>query len=85
MTEILQAQSELDAVIRELGEKSEAAMQAGDRAGAHELMLRMYAAIRSRGPEHQARLEDDLERRVRDELTFHGEWTQDVMKLGRLA
>jgi hypothetical protein len=71
---------ELDAVICELGLKSEAAMAAGDKAGARELSDRMYAAIKSRTPEHQARLAEAVERRVRDELTFHGTWTDEVLR-----
>jgi hypothetical protein len=76
---LLQAESELDAVIRELGAASTQAMFNGAPDTVREFSRRMYAAIRSRTPQHQARLQAEREARIADELSFHGEWTQEVM------
>jgi hypothetical protein len=71
-------EDELDSVIRELGQHAERAMAEGDKETAREYTRRMYAAIASRTPEHQARIEADIARRI-DESTFQGEWTQEVL------
>jgi len=70
--------SELDAVIRELGEKMVWAQNVGDPAGARIYLDRMTAVIKSRTPEHQAAIEAEIERRI-DELTFGGRWTEEVL------
>jgi hypothetical protein len=71
-------EDEMDSVIRELGQHAERAMAEGDKETAREYTRRMYAAIASRTPEHQARIEADIARRI-DESTFQGEWTQEVL------
>jgi hypothetical protein len=71
-------EEELDMVIRELGHKALQALQDQDPTGARILTNRMYAAIASRTPEHQARLTAEVEARLTDELTFHGEWTCEI-------
>jgi hypothetical protein len=68
-------QAELDAAIRELGQCAEQAMKDGDKETAREYSSRMYAAIRSRTPEHQARLAAAV-----DELVFCGDW---AMRMAR--
>jgi hypothetical protein len=76
-TVLLDPASELDTVIRELGEKMVQANQHGDRAGARDYLERMTAAIKSRTPEHQAELDAENFRRI-DELTFQGQWTEQI-------
>jgi hypothetical protein len=71
-------EDELDSVIRDLGKCAERAIAEGDKETAREYTRRMYAAIASRTPEHQARIEADIARRI-DESTFQGEWTQEVL------
>jgi len=65
-----QVEAELDAVIRELGDKSVQAMKDGDPTGAEILSKRMYAAIASRTPEHQARLHAEADERVTERFAF---------------
>lgn len=77
-------EGELDAVIRELGECSVNASKAGDMELARDYAARMYRAIRSRTPQHQARLQAEREARIVDELSFQGEWTEEVMR-GRIG
>lgn len=50
------SEDELDLHIRDCGRRMTAAGTAGDRAAMNEWRDRMYEAIRSRSPEHQARL-----------------------------
>jgi hypothetical protein len=68
-------------VIRELGEKAVQALQDEDPQGARLYSARMYAAIASRTPEHQARLQAEVNARLADELTFAGHWTQEIAEL----
>jgi hypothetical protein len=63
---------ELDAVIHELGRASERAMAGGDPAGARIYTDRMMAAIRSRSPQHQARLTAEAQRRIDEARTTNG-------------
>lgn len=57
-------EQELDDAIRELGAKAVQALQDQDPQGARILTNRMYSAIASRTPEHQARLAAEVERRI---------------------
>ena len=50
------SEQELDLHIRDCGHRMTAAFAAGDRADADEWRARMYEAIKSRSPEHQARM-----------------------------
>lgn len=52
---------ELDNHIRDCGHRMTAAFSAGDRADADEWRARMYEAIKSRTPEHQARMTARIE------------------------
>jgi hypothetical protein len=79
---VRQAEGELDDAICELGLKSEAAMAAGDPDGARSFSDRMYAAIRSRTPEHQARLEAEIQQRIDDGVGFFG--SPASVAMGRL-
>jgi hypothetical protein len=63
-------EDELDLVIRELGEKAVQALRNEDPTGARILTNRMYAAIASRTPEHQARLTAEVEQRITDGLDY---------------
>jgi hypothetical protein len=65
-----QIEEELDMVIRELGHKALQALQDQDPTGARILTNRMYAAIASRTPEHQARLTAEVEQRITDGLDY---------------
>ena len=56
----------LDAAIREMGDKSDEAMRQGDPTGARIWAERMTVAIKSRSPDHKARLHDELERRLNE-------------------
>jgi hypothetical protein len=59
-------EAELDAVIADLDRASVRAMADGDPQGARLYADRMMAAIRSRTPEHKARLEQEAWQRVND-------------------
>lgn len=50
------SEQELDQHIRDCGHRMIAAHAAGDKADADEWRRRMYDAIKSRSPEHQARM-----------------------------
>jgi hypothetical protein len=81
--QVLRDEIELDAHIKSLGELAEKAVRERDRPQARRWMVEMYAAIRSRSAAHQARLTAEIERRIADEGDFNGDWTMEVMKLGR--
>lgn len=72
-------EQELDEVIRDLDRASVKAMREGDPTGARLLARRMYEAIGSRTPEHQARLHAAVDARLADEMTFNGAWTHEVL------
>jgi hypothetical protein len=77
--EIAQAEQELDDAIRELQTLAALAEDRGDIGTAMELSRRMAAAIKSRTPEHVARLDAEALERVQ-ELTFDGPWVQEVIE-----
>lgn len=72
------AEDRLDALIARLGEQSANAMRQGDPTGARLFSDQMTAAIKSRSPEHKARLHEELERRINEGADFF-QWQ------GRLA
>lgn len=63
---VLPAEDALDARIAELDREMVAAMRAGDRDAAEDARERMYAAIASRSPEHQQRLNERAWQRMVD-------------------
>lgn len=67
-------EQELDDVIRDLGAKAVQALHDADPTGARILTNRMYSAIASRTPEHQARLHAEVERRI----DGGSEWTCEI-------
>jgi hypothetical protein len=71
--------AELDAHIRSCGELAVTEEAHGNHEGAAWWTARMYEAIRSRTPEHQARLTADLDRRI-DESTFDGRWALEMAR-----
>lgn len=62
----------LDAAIREMGDKADEAMRQGDPTGARIWAERMTVAIKSRSPDHKARLHDELERRIAEQADYFG-------------
>lgn len=56
MSDLLESELQLEQHIKDCGHRMSAAFAAGDHKDAREWQSRMYAAIRSRTPEHQARL-----------------------------
>jgi hypothetical protein len=76
-----QTEDELDAHIRSCGELAVTEEAHGNLEGAAWWTARMYEAIRSRTPEHQARLTADLEWRI-DEATFDGRWALEMANKG---
>jgi hypothetical protein len=77
-----QTEDELDAHIRSCGELAVTEEAHSNHEGAAWWTARMYEAIRSRTPEHQARLTADLERRIDEEATFDGRWALEMARLG---
>jgi hypothetical protein len=63
---IATVEAELDRVIEEIGSRMVQAMRDGDPQGAEILRDRLYAAIGSRSPEHQRRLQDRAWQRMLD-------------------
>lgn len=81
-----QVEAELDQVIRELGDKAVQALANEDPTGARILTSRMYAAIASRTPEHQARLAAEVEQRITEGVDYFAHQGQlDRERLGRNA
>lgn len=56
MNDIPESELQLDQHIRDCGHRMVAAMHAGNREDCDQWRQRMYDGIRSRTPEHQARL-----------------------------
>lgn len=69
----------LDAYIRDCGHRMTAAMAAGDREDCEQWRQRMYEAINSRTPEHQARMH------ARIDAAIDSNWfqSQEALDLGR--
>jgi hypothetical protein len=63
---IAAVEAELDRVIEQIGSRMVQAMRDGDPQGAEILRDRLYAAIGSRSPEHQRRLQDRAWQRMLD-------------------
>lgn len=74
LSDVACVEQELDEVIRELGAKAVQALQDEDPQSARILTNRMYSAIASRTPEHQARLAAEVERRING----GSEWTCEI-------
>lgn len=72
------SEQELDQHIRDCGRRMVAAAAAGDREDCNQWRDRMYEAIRSRSPEHKARLTAQLE---------SGAWfqSQEALAMGKVA
>jgi hypothetical protein len=71
-------EQELDDVIADLGRAAEKAVADGDPTGARLYADRMLLAIASRTREHKARMTARIDRLI-DELTFGGQWTDEVL------
>lgn len=72
------SEQELGLHIRDCGRRMEAAFKAGDRSDALEWQARMVEAIKSRTPEHQAR----MTARIDSAIWFQGE---EALAMGKAA
>lgn len=72
------SEQELDLHIRDCGRRMVAAAAAGDREDCNQWRDRMYEAIRSRTPEHQAR----LTARIDSAIWFQ---SQEALEMGKGA
>lgn len=70
------AEQQLDQHIKDCGNRMVAAAAAGDREDCNQWRERMYAAIRSRTPEHQAR----MTARIESAIWFQGAEAQAMGK-----
>ncbi|MGE0349835.1 hypothetical protein [Hydrogenophaga sp.] len=77
MSDLLESELRLEQHIKDCGERMAAAFKAGDRKEACEWQGRMYTAIRSRTPEHQAR----LSARIDSAIWFQSE---EALEMGRV-
>lgn len=78
MNEFTEAEQNLDQHIRDCGRRMTAAHAAGDRQDADQWRERMYTAIKSRTPEHQAK----MTARIDSAIWFQSE---EALELGRAA
>ncbi|WP_439606843.1 hypothetical protein [Hydrogenophaga sp.] len=78
MSTTTMTEQELDLHIRDCGRRMVAAAAAGDREDCNQWRDRMYAAIKSRTPEHQAR----LTARIDSAIWFQGD---EALALGKAA
>lgn len=76
MNDLLESELQLEQHIQDCGHRMSAAFAAGDHANAREWQSRMYAAIRSRTPEHQAR----MTARIESAIWFQGAEAQAMGK-----
>ena len=72
------SEQELDQHIKDCGDRMVAAAAAGDREDCNQWRERMYAAIRSRTPEHQAR----MTARIESAIWFQ---SQEALAMGKGA
>lgn len=78
MTDFTEDEQSLEQHIRDCGQRMTAAHAAGDRADADQWRARMYAAIKSRTPEHQAK----MTARIDSAIWFQG---PEALALGKGA
>lgn len=64
------SEDELDAHIVSLGHLAEKAMDEGNPEGARLWTKRMYEAMASRSPEHQARRESEIQRLITEGVDY---------------
>lgn len=78
MSTLTESEQALDQHIQDCGRRMTAAHVAGDRADVDQWRERMYAAIKSRTPEHQAK----MTARIESAIWFQSE---EALDLGRRA
>lgn len=78
MNALTKAEQALDQHILDCGRRMTAAHVAGDRADVDQWRDRMYCAIKSRTPEHQAK----LTARIESAIWFQG---PEALAMGRLS
>ena len=77
MNDLTDTELQLDQHIKDCGQRMTAAFAAGDRDDAQEWCRRMYAAIKSRSPEHQVK----MTARIDSAIWFQSD---EALELGRV-